>query len=255
MNTEKWDDYYACLATQNTSLGHDFSVTPEAIQAAESSSLSLECKLCLSPQETTKLDSVQWYWAGHQNTKLEPIEYGENILISPIDKALQMYNLHEKHTGQYICRMGQAEAPPYFLTVVASLDEDLNEVHSAEAPSGPYAQQPEEINGYNLIVDTEWTPWTSCSKCNQIGRRHRFGYCIVKYKKKHGRHVRNNNGTSENIKTPTVQIPKEHYELLQIFKFGIPCSSHILPRSLKKINEVVNRKNEIMSGYCKGLKQ
>jgi hypothetical protein len=39
MNKEKWDDYYGCLEAQNTNLGRDFSVTPEAVQVVESSSI------------------------------------------------------------------------------------------------------------------------------------------------------------------------------------------------------------------------
>lgn len=89
---------------------------------------SLECKLCLSPQETIQIDSVEWFWAGNQTKKLKPIEYTENILLSPTDRSLQIYNLHKDQTGQYICRIGKAEAPPYFLTVVDPQDEDLREV-------------------------------------------------------------------------------------------------------------------------------
>ncbi|KAH0808598.1 hypothetical protein GEV33_014190 [Tenebrio molitor] len=248
MNKEKWDDYYGCLEAQNTNLGRDFSVTPEAVQVVESSSIRLECKLCLSPEETMKIDSVEWYWAEIGSSKLVPVESTENILLSPSDRSLQIYNLRKQESGQYVCRIGKTQAPPYFLTVFEGDDEDLTEVHTAEAPTGPYSQKSESISGYNLVVDTEWTPWTSCNKCNQIGRRHRLGYCIVKYEENHARDVNPRNQTEE---IETVNIPQQHYELLRIFKFGIPCKSHILPHSLKKLHHVTGRKNEIMSGYCK----
>lgn len=121
-------------------------------------------------------------------------------------------------------------------------------MHSVEAPTGPYPQTPEVITGYNLIVDTEWSPWTACSKCDQIGRRHRLGYCVVKYEKNINKYITNNTNITEEEE---VSITKEHYEFLEIFKFGIPCSSHILPHSLRKLRHVTERKNEIMTGYCK----
>lgn len=40
-------------------------------------------------------------------------------------------------------------------------------------------------------------------------------------------------------------------ELMRIFKYGVPCDSHILPKSIKNLPEVKNRKNEIMTGYCR----
>ncbi|XP_064211797.1 uncharacterized protein LOC103314839 [Tribolium castaneum] len=250
LNKDKWGDYYACLEEQNSNVGHDFSVTPEAVQVVESGSVRLECKLCLSPLEIAKIDSVEWFWAGGETAKLKPVEYTENILLSPTDRSLDIYNLHKEQTGQYICRLGKAESAPYFLTVIEPQDEDLREVHSLEAPTGPYPQKPEAIPGYNLIVDTEWTPWTSCSKCDQIGRRHRLGYCIVKYEKNAAKYITPSNNTNT-TEDETVTITDEHYEFLRIFKFGIPCTSHVLPHSLKKLRHVTDRKNEIMTGFCK----
>lgn len=45
-------------------------------------------------------------------------------------------------------------------------------------------------------------------------------------------------------------IKDSDLELFDIFRYGIPCNSHILPNSIKEHPPVKNRKNEIMTGYC-----
>lgn len=42
-----------------------------------------------------------------------------------------------------------------------------------------------------------------------------------------------------------------HIELVKVFQYGIPCSSYILPQSIKNLEQVRNRSNEVMVGYCK----
>ncbi|KAJ3650230.1 hypothetical protein Zmor_021929 [Zophobas morio] len=247
INKEKWDEYYACLMAQNTNLGRTMSITPESLQIFESTSVRLDCKLCLSPEESTRIDLVKWYWASLGDKKLRPVDYTETVLLSQSSGSLQLYNVQKQQSGQYVCRIAKVAAPPYFLTVVESSDEDLEEVHALEAPSGPYPRKPYVIPGFNLIVDTEWTPWTSCTKCNQIGRRYRIGYCVVKYQE-NTTTINTDNATNT---TETITIPQKDYELLQIFKFGISCQSHLLPHSVKLINAVATSKNQVMSGYCK----
>lgn len=47
------------------------------------------------------------------------------------------------------------------------------------------------------------------------------------------------------------KIEKIDLEMFTIFKFGIPCNSHILPEAVKKLPQLMARRNELMTGYCK----
>lgn len=42
----------------------------------------------------------------------------------------------------------------------------------------PHAKEAETLN-YNLVLDTQWEHWSTCSKCDDIGKRHKLGYCII----------------------------------------------------------------------------
>lgn len=79
-----------------------------------------ECNICLNPNEQSNKEAIVWHWASLDSEGLEPVEYTEHILLSPDDQSLQIYNLQEEHTGQYICELGDALTVPYFLTVINS---------------------------------------------------------------------------------------------------------------------------------------
>lgn len=46
------------------------------------------------------------------------IEYGEHVLLSPEDKVLQLYNLKQENSGQYLCKVGDTVMSAHFLEVV-----------------------------------------------------------------------------------------------------------------------------------------
>lgn len=81
----------------------------------------------MSPEESTNKDLITWEWAGLNSKELEPVEYTEHILSSPEDQSLQIYNLQDEHTGQYMCKLGETLTAPYFLTV-ANSSTNMSEV-------------------------------------------------------------------------------------------------------------------------------
>lgn len=46
-------------------------------------------------------------------------------------------------------------------------------------------------------------------------------------------------------------ISSEDMEILRVFKYGVPCRSHILPHLFKNIAEVGSRPSEMLTGLCK----
>lgn len=51
--------------------------------------------------------------------------------------------------------------------------------------------------------------------------------------------------------TSNANVTDTDLELLRIFKDGIPCHSHIIPESIKNLQLVKQRSNEVMTGYCR----
>ncbi|KAH1006834.1 hypothetical protein HUJ05_007527 [Dendroctonus ponderosae] len=235
-NRAKWEEYYQCLNSQANNLNSQNSVTPEAIIGFETSSISLTCKLCLSPLESQNKDAITWEFARQQDEAMSPVEFTEHTLLSPEDRTLQIFNLKSENSGQYMCKLGNAVVAPYFLTVVNISETSMHQVHSPADPSGPYSKKPEEI-AFNLVLDTEWGEWSTCSTCGNVGRKHKMGYCNV-YRKA----LESNNRTKRSA--------EELEEIFQIFKYGIPCQSHILPPEVRRLPAVQARRNEIMTGFC-----
>ncbi|CAG9766407.1 unnamed protein product [Ceutorhynchus assimilis] len=225
-NRQKWHEYYECLIAQSKNLNNQKTITPEAIIGFETASIAMECKICLNPLESELKSSVEWEWASPEEDIMSPIEFTEHILVSPEDRTLHIYNLKPENSGQYMCKLGQSIVAPYFLTVVNISEDTFNEVHSPAALNGPYSEKPQELK-YSLVLDTEWGEWTPCSKCNEIGRKHKLGYCEVFSKEIVG--VKENQ--TEDTSLDDVK------ELFNIFKYGIPCQSHILPNAIRQIPE------------------
>lgn len=117
-------------------------------------------------------------------------------------------------------------------------------MHSKRALNGPFPKQPEVVPEYNLVLNTDWGPWSGCNKCSSIGRRYKLGFCIITIEE-------SQNQAGDKKRATDVKISEKDLEILKIFKYGVPCDSHILPQSVKDIPHVKNRKNEIMLGYCK----
>lgn len=272
LNKQKWNEYYDCLQKRKDSLGLAKTITPEALQGFIGYSVKLNCEVCLSPKERENSNLIEWYFAGENDTSLEPIEYTEYVFLEPEDKTLHLYNMKEENTGQYLCRLGNALIAPYFLTVIEAGDS-MHHVHSNKAMRGPYAKQPEKIPEHNLVLDTEWSDWSPCSECGKAGVRHKLGYCVVyfqvdsnvtenevsethhfhsrKRRRRGRREITWNKKHGEGV--TSLHVSKVDMELIKMFKFGIPCRSHILPRSLAILPKIAQRKDEIMTGFCKTL--
>ncbi|KAL1501934.1 hypothetical protein ABEB36_007161 [Hypothenemus hampei] len=216
-NRKKWEVYYSCLEAQTKILGTKLTITPEAILGFETSFVTMDCKICLNPLEFKDKDAIVWEYASPTDDSLAPLEYDEHILMSPQDRSLQIFNLHLEHTGQYVCKLGQSATAPYFLTVVNISESEMNLVHSP---------------AYSEVLDTEWGEWSSCSTCNAVGKRHKLGYCNVYSKKSRSKRM----------------AESQNEDLFDIFIYGIPCHSYILPEKIKQVARI--RKNEMMTGFC-----
>ncbi|XP_065171309.1 uncharacterized protein [Atheta coriaria] len=261
-NAAKWEDYYNCLREQEKSIGEHGTPIPEATQGFEGGHIKFQCNFCLSPPEAEKIDTIEWYFGEVGQSYLSIVFYNEHILLSPEDKTLHIYNLKQEHSGQYVCILGDSATVPYYLNVMSG-ESKLLEVHTPSATSGPYPKQPEALSEYNLVLDTEWGDWSECSRCKEVGKRHRLGYCNILYqnvKKRDtvlGKIKQAFTNDSFTFDTPKIMKKENnsvlpiHIELVKVFQYGIPCSSYILPQSIKNLEQVRNRSNEVMVGYCK----
>lgn len=45
----------------------------------------------------------------------------------------------------------------------------------------PHHQHPEPpwLINPEVVLDTIWSKWSPCSKCNIVGKKHRLGYCTI----------------------------------------------------------------------------
>ncbi|CAH0550924.1 unnamed protein product [Brassicogethes aeneus] len=129
----KWEKYYECLIVQNKSLDGKISATPEAILGYEGSSVKLICKICLSPIDQERGNTIVWEWAAEGQKHMEQVDLNDNILISPHDKTLMLYNLQKDQTGQYKCKLGETLTLPYFLTVGEIIEDNFIKIECPKA--------------------------------------------------------------------------------------------------------------------------
>lgn len=80
--------------------------------------------------------------------------------------------------GVYWCRLQDTMESPYYLQIENDATM-IKIVHPKTAPKGPYPTSSQTILNYGLKVDTEWTDWTPCSVCDVVGKKQRYGYCVI----------------------------------------------------------------------------
>lgn len=63
--------------------------------------------------------------------------------------------------------------------------EAINVVRPETAVRAPQATPAESISKYGLNIYTTWTTWGSCSTCDVVGMKFRYGYCTISLETTH----------------------------------------------------------------------
>ncbi|XP_076622927.1 uncharacterized protein LOC143342686 [Colletes latitarsis] len=229
MHEQLWQEYYECLKQTYNEIGSEKMIHPIALIALEGTLAKLNCQICISPIEVHTIDNIEWYF--NRNSLMIPnnetnklLEESDNILISPNDRRLLISNIKTEQEGLYWCKLGDTASTFYYVSIDTD-SQGIKVVHPAEAPLMPHATSKQIIPKYNLIIYTTWTKWSSCSMCNIVGKKYRYGYCTISFQ--------------ENLINQKKEIMKS--QDLQDYK-----SQEIL-----NISNVKNRKTEMMVKYCK----
>lgn len=81
-------------------------------------------------------------------------------------------------SGKYWCKYTETIGEPYFVQVDNGT-EPVQTVHPDSAPNAKHAEPPVYVAEYNLKIYTEWKEWSSCSTCDKVGKKRRYGYCTI----------------------------------------------------------------------------
>ncbi|KPJ07534.1 Ig-like V-type domain-containing protein FAM187A [Papilio machaon] len=161
------------------------------------------------------------------------------------DGNLILYYVRQSDRGVYQCNVGSYANTLIVLQVLD--DDDKYNVVKPLTSHGPYPSLPERLSPA-LMTFIRWSVWSGCSRCGQVGRQRRYGYCYVRYIDTSGSNVKNNSSESNNA-----ILRVEDINIFQAFPEGIPCKSNLLPVTIIELPAVAMRKNEIMLGLCKVL--
>lgn len=78
----------------------------------------------------------------------------------------------------YWCKMGDITGSIYYLHI----DSNFKEVDIADIRNYPSQTiSTESVSRYDLKIYTTWTPWSSCSTCDAVGIKLRYGYCTISF--------------------------------------------------------------------------
>lgn len=75
---------------------------------------SLECELCISPNDLNNKNVWFYSWLGNPEN-LSLIEENECFRVSSLDLTLTIINMDESKSGFYQCKSSNTEAGPYFI--------------------------------------------------------------------------------------------------------------------------------------------
>ncbi|KAI4499823.1 hypothetical protein M0802_005079 [Mischocyttarus mexicanus] len=180
IHKEQWLKYYACLIKQHTQIKSQKMLYPIALIVLEGTSVILKCKMCISPLIVYEVDTIEWYFnsSNDNNVTNELIQPTKNILFSQNNKNLQMYNIQLEQDGKYWCQMKDTIGPLYYLHVDNG-NEGIDIVYPDVVPNVKHAASSKIIKEYNLKIYTAWMNWSPCSKCDNVGIKIRYGYCIL----------------------------------------------------------------------------
>ncbi|KAK0090311.1 hypothetical protein PV325_001542 [Microctonus aethiopoides] len=218
---------------------------PSALATMEGTSAELRCTICISPIELYTIESVEWFYNRASNIRTVDIlvETTEHITISADDRTLTLFNVQKNQEGIYWCKMESMQSMPYFLHVITGTEPILM-VRPNEAPNFQHSIPPTFIYDIGLKVYSSWTTWSPCSTCNAVGKRIRYGYCMVSlidFTKK----------ITSSSEPNKMQLINSVYNVLSIFQNKLPCRSWYTPDIIQEIFEVKNRATEIMTTFCK----
>ncbi|XP_013162813.1 PREDICTED: uncharacterized protein LOC106114241 isoform X1 [Papilio xuthus] len=206
-----------------------------AISAYEGSVARLPCGGAREQQKVTWLYAESIY-----NVTFSPMEEKETAVE---DGNLTIYYVQQSDRGVYQCNVGSIVSSLVVLQVLD--DDDKYNVVKPLTSHGPYPSPPARLSS-KLLVFIRWSAWSGCSRCGQVGRQRRYGYCCVRYTDTSGSNVKYNSSESNNV-----LLRNEDIKLFQAFPDGIPCKSNLLPVTIIDLPAVATRNNEIMIGLCK----
>ncbi|XP_063980446.1 uncharacterized protein LOC135164200 [Diachasmimorpha longicaudata] len=226
---------------------------PTAVVAMQGSSVLLNCGICISPSEVHTTESIDWFYNSTRDGNLTnvPVNSDEYTIISPSDRSLHMFNIGAEREGFYWCQLEATMSNPFYVHVNNETDE-LRVVQGEEAPDALHPEPPEVIDTYGLRVFTDWAPWSSCSKCDVVGRKQRYGYCMIELVNYGGRKVRKKR--DEAIEEPVhsdTDLNSLIEKVLIFFGNKLPCRSFYTPKKIQELPQIKQRMNEVMRKFCK----
>ncbi|XP_078036687.1 uncharacterized protein LOC144469868 [Augochlora pura] len=264
MHKQLWEEYYECLKRAYNKITAERIMYPIALIALEGTTVMLKCPICISPMETYMNDNFEWYFDTNSsvmfsNESNKLIEELDNIIISPDDKKLIIYNIKSDQGGQYWCKLGDTLSTIYYLSIERD-SQEINIVHPNTAPYKPHAVPEKMLSKYDLLISTTWTTWTQCSACDIVGRKNRYGYCTVSSRENiKRRDIDEQTETIEQFSSETADQTKNLNKnvitkikmALRVFRNQLPCKSEYIPKEFLDIPDVKNRKTELMIKFCK----
>ncbi|XP_013162814.1 PREDICTED: uncharacterized protein LOC106114241 isoform X2 [Papilio xuthus] len=141
-----------------------------AISAYEGSVARLPCGGAREQQKVTWLYAESIY-----NVTFSPMEEKETAVE---DGNLTIYYVQQSDRGVYQCNVGSIVSSLVVLQVLD--DDDKYNVVKPLTSHGPYPSPPARLSS-KLLVFIRWSAWSGCSRCGQVGRQRRYGYCCVRY--------------------------------------------------------------------------
>ncbi|XP_076664382.1 uncharacterized protein LOC143366843 [Andrena cerasifolii] len=289
IHKQLWEEYYQCLKRTYIEIGSEKAIYPIALAALEGTFVTLKCEICISPLEAYTSDNIEWHFNSSANNGTESIiEESDNVLISPEDKGLMIYNIKPEQAGQYWCKLEDTLSTVFYYISIDTDVQGVTVVYPLTAPNKPHAIPDKVIPEYNLIVHTTWSKWSLCSTCNVVGKKVRYGYCTLSLDKNvisqniettEEQHLQDNkrqvedeatNGEeSETIESTTrdgqteiMDATSENKGLgesvinkirtsLNVFRNKLACNSKYVPKEILELPDIKSRKTEIMTRYCK----
>ncbi|XP_023241586.1 Ig-like V-type domain-containing protein FAM187A isoform X2 [Centruroides sculpturatus] len=214
------EDYQKCLKEGKKIL------EAEAVLVTYGMKVLMKCHYCAHPNESV---SRIWRVAYAKTATYEIVKLDGKRTRILSDLSLLIIKPKDTDSGMYYCNAENKLYARYNLEIV---EEEPHHI-IRQIKKNSFQLKNVTLPDKNLIIASKWSNWSKCDRCGKVGRRRRIGICTV-------RKVR--------VNKPTFPVNEN---LLSVYRNGIPCRSKLLPKAIRNLQEIKERKSEFLVGFCK----
>lgn len=225
-----YTEYEDCLKRRTQLQLHDVPRRAVAVPEGKSE-VKLPCLgYCRNPLHQRGAKWV-YYRTGEFMARSESVVLEATQHLITLEGDLIIGNVAIKNAGLYWCHEETHVAVVWLVEVIPKTQ--LNKISGSTPPPNTKLRY-EQLS---LLAEIQWTPWSPCSRCHQIGTTTRVGTCVLKVTGKWPRDLK-------------VALMNPFSMLVAYHETGVPCRSAYMEAVVKEFPDIETLKDYVQVDNC-----